>query len=398
MRLAFSLIGPDLDAPLDVLLDVDEEATVAQLTAELESLLTAPRAAEGGSVLAAVSALDSGAEGQREATVIAGPWAEAPDEQGLPARPAAPPSFPVRRRFSVNGIDLDPSDTVSASPIVDGCLLSYDAPEYSLAMSETGTVRLQVVGGIGAGAVAWLTPGEWTLGAGGVEVPGLPDLGGLPLTVFEDGDVEIHPVEGRTLWLDGEEVTGFTKWPFGRFLRAGDSVLTIAAPEIRYAAVTASDSGTGYDFNRPPRILPPDPETTFTLPTRPQPPRFQGFPIVMIFLPIIFAIVMVTLLGSMRYAIFAILSPMMMIGNYFQRKVTGKKTFQQEMVEYREKKAKVETDMVRAVEDERSHRRIVGPDPGTLLLNAAGPQTALWERRGDNPDYMWLRVGLATME
>lgn len=400
MRLAFSLIGPDLDSPLDVLLDVDEEATVGSLIAELESLLDAPRAVAGGSVLAAVSAHEAEAASDApSATVITGPWRTG--SASVPPRPDAPPTLPpvgAGRRYSVNGIDLDPEDTVTASPIVDGCLLSYDAPEYSLAMSETGTIRIQVVGGLGAGAVAWLTPGEWTLGGGGVDLPGLPDLGGLPLTVFEDGAVEVHPVEGRPMWIDGEEVAGFTTWGFGAFLRVGDSVLTVAAPEIRYAAVTASDTGTGYDFNRPPRILPPDPETKFTLPTKPQPPRFQGFPIVIIFLPIVFAIVMVTLLGSMRYAIFAILSPMMMIGNYFQRKVTGKKTYQQEMAEYREKRAKVEADMVQAVADERAHRRVVGPDPGTLLLNAAGPQTALWERRDDNPDYMWLRVGLASLE
>ena len=160
MRLAFSLIGPDLDSPLDVLLDVDEEATVGSLIAELESLLDAPRAVAGGSVLAAVSAHEAEAASDApSATVITGPWRTG--SASVPPRPDAPPTLPpvgAGRRYSVNGIDLDPEDTVTASPIVDGCLLSYDAPEYSLAMSETGTIRIQVVGGLGAGAVAWLTP------------------------------------------------------------------------------------------------------------------------------------------------------------------------------------------------------------------------------------------------
>ncbi|MDQ3990176.1 MAG: FtsK/SpoIIIE domain-containing protein, partial [Actinomycetota bacterium] len=71
----------------------------------------------------------------------------------------------------------------------------------------------------------------------------------------------------------------------------------------------------------------------------------------------------------------------------------GRKSYGQRVVEYRERKAAIETEAREALQAEELARRIDSPDPAVALLTATGPRSRLWERRRDDPDYLLLRVG-----
>ncbi|MBW8807214.1 MAG: cell division protein FtsK, partial [Catenulisporales bacterium] len=147
------------------------------------------------------------------------------------------------------------------------------------------------------------------------------------------------------------------------------------------AALTPSEDGAYLDYNRPPRILPPDRQTRFKLPNPVSDENKRPFPIVMLAAPLMMAIVMAVVMHRPQYLLMAAMSPMMMLGNYAQEKKSGKKTYAQQVADYEAKKARIEQDARDALTAERKHRHQECPDPATLLDIGIGPRQRLWEPR-----------------
>ena len=81
---------------------------------------------------------------------------------------------------------------------------------------------------------------------------------------------------------------------------------------------TSADGRLGRDVNRPPRLLPAPWIREFTLPHKPEKPTRMGIPWLMVLSPMLMAVPMVWLMGSWRFAAFALLSPIMAIFNLIQ--------------------------------------------------------------------------------
>ena len=99
---------------------------------------------------------------------------------------------------------------------------------------------------------------------------------------------------------------------------SASTLLGLAPYEPPDAALHPSEDGTGIDFNRPPRLLPPERVTRFQLPAPPAQPERRP-------LPGADWLVVPVLLGVGDRSIFthevymlamSALSPLMMIGNY----------------------------------------------------------------------------------
>jgi S-DNA-T family DNA segregation ATPase FtsK/SpoIIIE len=376
VRLLLTVARRAPDASTDLLVDLDDDATVGELADHLPRAVDA--AADTVGVVSMVSRALRGATG------------------GAPSG---------RPRLYVGGQELDPTLPVRDSELRDGSLVALDDPSLSVPAEPHGELELRVVGGPGAGAVRWIGVGDVVVGgdpASGVVLPPWGDQEAPPVVVTVrvdlDGDATVTPAEGVEVSIDGEPVEEPTAWEVGTLLRAGGRVLELRRPQPADAAVQPSEDGIGLDFNRPPRLLPPTPETRFTLPTEPKPPRGRGLPIIAMIAPLIMAAVMVMVLGSLRYAIFGLLSPLIALGSYFQGKSGGKRTFREQLAEYKEHKEQVETDAREALVLERTLRRAQAPDPAEVAMVATGPRHQMWERRRDDPDYLSLRIGLAELE
>ena len=76
------------------------------------------------------------------------------------------------------------------------------------------------------------------------------------------------------------------------------------------------------------------------------------------------------------FLMMGLMSPMMMLGSYLQGRKQGKVTYQQQLADYKDKKARIEADAAQAVVDERIARRSEAPDPATALLIASRPAGA----------------------
>jgi len=422
MRVMLTVVDPERQATADVLLDAGADATVADVAPGLASAVG--REVEGRTVRAGGSAAETGGK-------LLDLVARVRERQGVDVE---------GHELFVAGSRLDPGMRVADSQLREGAVVSVGDPRGCPAGEPAGVVEVRVVGGSGAGQVHRLGIGEFTVGSDPGATINLPDrqlpgtavrlevdrAGGVTLRPTQES-VRLHGLErpadstaGPVVvpGMSGEEATTTvvdpvqvpalveldrvpvddeTAWASGGMLTVGTSLLALADVEERDASLSVDPEGVTLDFNRPPRLLPPERRTEFALPTEPGRPQRQSFPLVMMLLPLVAAIAIVLFTGRWYFLIFGLLSPLMYLGQYLTSKRQGKHTYRAQMQQYRERKARVERDARQALWAERAARRRDLPDPAALLLLATGPRARLWERRSTDPDWLDLRVGTADL-
>jgi len=307
---------------------------------------------------------------------------------------------------------LVPSDTVAHSALRMGSLVGLGGPVSGTRGETAGLVEVRVVGGPAVGEVFRLGVGSGDLGSSRQSWVCLPDpqVAAAAAVIDVDGTAGCwieplpHPVSGLLIEMElegqGGEITpveGQTRWEPGRQLTIGDTVLEAVPYTMPDAALVPSADGEGLDYNRPPRILPPRRQTKFRLPAPPKEPQRAPLPIVMALVPLIGSITMVLILHNPTFLVFALLSPISMMGNYYNSRRNGKRSYTQLRKEYQARKLRLEKDVEEAVDLELLDRRTLCPDPAAIAVIATGPRRRLWERRRRDTDHLVLRVGCAEL-
>ena len=324
----------------------------------------------------------------------------------------------------VDSHHVDPHHTVTTSPLRDGAVVSLDDPSGSLPGEQPGVIELRVAGGPDAGAVYRLGVGRYDIGAG----PGCqllindPEVPQRALTLYvvspDDLRLAVHgggqggegqgqqpggpgrpgaAPEGKEpgpgeVRVDGKPLDG-QQLRVGSQLAIGNTLLDVAYYTPPDAALKWSDDGSGHDYNRPPRLRPPERVTKFRLPAPPKEYEARPLPWLMAASPLLMAVTMALVMGRMTYLLIAVFSPLIMIANYFWDKKHGRKSHAKQVQEYEVHKARIERDAQEALILERGDRGLDHPDPGTVWAHATGPRTRLWERRRSDADHLLLRVG-----
>ncbi|MFF1809816.1 FtsK/SpoIIIE domain-containing protein [Streptomyces sp. NPDC058251] len=371
MRLTLTVVDPLGGATADVVLDADPESSVGDIAKELASHV----GYSGGAQIIPI--------GQHQA-----------------AQSGAPVAY-------VDGYPVDPAATIGTSPLREGAVVSLHDPAGCLPGEPTGLVELRVAGGPAAGAVHRLGIGRYDIGAGAssyirIEDPELPQRA-LTLSVATDGTCRVavqgdkEAVQGdkRAVTLDGEAIDerDDDEWPLGSQIAVGNTLLELDRYSPPNAALKWSEDGAGLDYNRPPRLHPPERETKFRLPSPVRDYEARPLPWLMAVTPLVGAVVSVMIFGRWYYLIMALLSPLIMFGNFFMDKKQGRKSHAKQVKEYKEHKERIEKDAQDALVAERLDRRQAVPDPATVLSLSTGPRTRLWERRRTDADHLLLRVG-----
>ncbi|MFF4825340.1 FtsK/SpoIIIE domain-containing protein [Streptomyces sp. NPDC001312] len=382
MRLSLTVVDPLGGTSADVVLDADPESSVGDVTRELAEHL--------------------GLGGGAQIISLAG------HQQGAGQGPGGAP------QAYVDGYPLDPGATVVGSPLREGAVVSLHDPAGCLLGEPTGVVEFRVAGGPGAGAVHRLGVGRYDIGSGTtahlrIDDPELDDRAAT-LSIAIDGtcEVALHGERGGKVEkvnkgdkkesrrsgvrLDGEDFDG-GDWPLGAQLALGNSLLEITRYSPPNAALKWSDDGAGLDYNRPPRLRPAERKTHFRLPNPPGEYEARPLPWLMALMPLVGAVVSVMIFGRWYYMIMALMSPLMLIANYFMDKKQGRKSHAKQVKEYKEHKERIEEEAREALRTERLDRRDALPDPAAVLAFATGPRTRLWERRRTDADHLLIRVG-----
>jgi len=148
-------------------------------------------------------------------------------------------------------------------------------------------------------------------------------------------------------------------------------------------------------FNRPPRGARPSGGGELEAPGEPRAPDKPHFSIATICGPLILAVVMVMVMKDLRFAMFAILSPLVAFGQYFEQRKRSTKTGTQSRAEYEQSVRELGEEVAAAGRAERARLRELYPDPAEVLRRAALPSVRLWERRPHHEDFLKLFAGLA---
>ncbi|MGW2228081.1 FtsK/SpoIIIE domain-containing protein [Streptomyces formicae] len=416
MRLTLTVVDPFGGGTADVVLDADPESTVQDIAVEL-----ARQVGHSGAQVIPI--------GQHQAPAAGAPM------------------------IYVDGYAVDPSATVVTSPLREGAVVSLNDPAGCLPGEPSGLVELRVASGAAAGAVHRLGIGRYDIGSGPasyirIDDPEMPARA-LTLSVATDGTCQatLHgsgkdkegvtldgtpfgeekeeaepptevPPEGeskkdrkarekrekqeRKEWKERKEARAKARaagprstvtWPLGAQIALGNTLLELVRYTPPNAALKWSEDGAGLDYNRPPRLRPPERQTTFRLPTPPREFEARPLPWLMALFPLVGAVVAAMIFNRWYYLIMAGLSPIMLFGNYFMDKKHGRKSHAKQVKEYKETKARIEKDAQDALVAERLDRRNAVPDPATVLALSTGPRTRLWERRRTDADHLLLRFG-----
>jgi S-DNA-T family DNA segregation ATPase FtsK/SpoIIIE len=384
MRLALTIVSPAERHAADVVLDADPATPVGELAAGLEHFMS------GGRTPAPVT-------GPRGTRVLQFPAAPGALATSTPATYTEPLSIPL----FVNYQRLSPQLTLAESPIRDGSVISLGSPEGCMMPEPTGLTEIRVIGGPGGGSIHRLGAGEADIGGGPAAAVRIPDPAvpgyALRITVDPHGGCQVAAYEGVQATLDREPLTAAVQWRPGQQIAVGGTLLGLAPYEPPDAALHPSLDGGGIDFNRPPRLLPPQRSTRFQLPNPPGEAEHRPIPLLMAVLPLLMGVGMAYFLHQIYMLAMAGLTPVMLLGTYVTDRRQGRKSHAQRLAEYREHKARIERDAADALEAERIARRDACPDPATVLSIASGPRRRLWERRRTDPDYLLLRVGTADL-
>jgi S-DNA-T family DNA segregation ATPase FtsK/SpoIIIE len=408
---------------------------------------------EGLSVRFSLSVVNGATGVRRDVLVDADPDSEV--EELLPPLLDATngemhPGFAKQVGVWVDGQPVERDATLRAAQVQPGSVVALHEPDGYDAALPRGVVEMRVVSGPGAGRIHRFGIGEHQIGNGASGMS-LPDLflptDALVIRVTADAEVEIVE-RSRAVRLDGrdpsepdpehdeedaaavellpvealtrrerkrrkksqrrdrraskralpegpEEELGEVLWPEGSDLRIGETLLQWHRVWMPDADAGRSDEVLGIDFNRPPRLLRPERESSFVLPSEPIKPRRQTIPWPVVFAPMMMALPMCWLFGSWRFLLFGLMSPVLAFFNFIAQRKGAAAEYRQQMIEFREDTISVRRRLARAQRLFREDLRRDRPDPARILLDAVGPGQELWMRRRADPDYLELRVGVA---
>ena len=216
-----------------------------------------------------------------------------------------------------------------------------------------------------------------------------PGASGLRATVTDLGSSNGTWVEGRRI----ERETGLSP---GELFEAGDVALTLA-PIGQGMAIDpvrqARRDGT-IPFNRPPRARAPETGAPLSAPEQPPDPERPRLSIVSAVGPLLLGLVLVLALHNILFALFMLLSPILVIGSWLESRRHAQHTALGNTREQAKQLARFGDQVAAGHASELAWLRAARPDPAEILVRATGPDPRLWERRPDHDDFLCLTAGL----
>ena len=213
----------------------------------------------------------------------------------------------------------------------------------------------------------------------------------------EDGS-EVTDLGSRNgIWVEDGPVAGSAQLAATQTMRLGSSHVQVRAFDTKDRPLGstpehANDAGRIL-INRPPRLPIPSEPTPLKLPDPLEDRANPKLSIPSLIVPIIFATVMVLVIGRWQFALFALLSPVMVIGNYVSAKRTVKDERKTDASTRVAALANLEDDLREGIEQERVRRGHLGPDMVELRRRVEVPSNRLWERRSSGEDALIVRLG-----
>ncbi len=304
--------------------------------------------------------------------------------------------FRVERRL------LADTDVLGAPPLLRGALLTIARPDDPPpARPDRGAVQLRVVGGVGAGRVIPLGRGQHVVGrAASADVrlddPGISRSHAVVVVTAEGVTVRDLEPTNRSR-LDGSQLphgrraarrpASASRW--GRrqssWVSRTSEAGTTRSSTARSTSTASRASATG------------DVPTVVTFPDAPSRPDHHRMPLLASLAPLVVSAGLAVALASPALLLFALLSPVMLLGQWWSDRRAGRKSYRRLVREHAagtRAGAQPTSTVPPSRTPPRRHER--HPDLGVLEAVVRRRGTRLWERRPEDDDHLVVRVGTAT--
>ena len=299
---------------------------------------------------------------------------------------------------TLDGHPLRPSCLLSEVALCEGSLLETGSPPEARDLTST---ILVVVGGIWAGEVHCLGLDELML----VGRDPQSDLRLFDPTVSRRHcSISMKEITDHGS-RNGTTVDGHIVLPHARSVLPASGVVRIGATRImlrasvddRPLAVTSAlgaSAGT-IPFNRPPRCLPDVALPELSAPAEaPDLVKNESLSVAGIVLPVV-AGLLIALVLSPLFAIFAALGPVVAIGTWWEKRRRNRRDHRLALAELDRQVSALAVELPLARVAEIDRRRILHPDPAEVVRRAEGPSVHCWERRSSHPDAFKVAIGVA---
>lgn len=429
MRLLITVASAD-GRSTDVVVDGDDDATVADLAVALDRAVVP---AGRGSSQPPSLYLDSTTSSIRHLSPDL-PLADSPIRHGSVLRLGAGTPQEQARHAGAAGVRPGPPEPLGSLEVRltsgpgSGHVSRLVPGHYRIGPSPSADITLPAhLGGgvlpdtcvrltVNANGSVLIAPDDRVLG---MIQPGTQRRRPLPGPIVLSTDVAIHErkagesthaelppgvctldpdAEPPLVGLDREPLNTATTWQPGQALVIGPCVLDLVETSPPDASLSLSVAGATLDYNRPPRLLPPERQTEFRLPAEPARPDKQPVPWGFMMMPLVLGPVMYLATGNALSLLMMAAMPLMMLVNSVSGRRRQKKKYKRDFAEYVQRTTAVQEAAFVALGEERAGRRRDHPDSGEALILATGPRSRLWERRRTDPDWLLVRVGTADQE
>ena len=175
----------------------------------------------------------------------------------------------------------------------------------------------------------------------------------------------------------------------------GDTNLTVQQAEA--GAEVADVTGNVVEFNRPPRITQEYEGVEVELPAPPDRPPRQRLPMVSALVPVLLGVVLWLITRSVFSVLFLALSPLMMLGSWWEGRRSGRADLAERLAVHRSDVEEVVDRLERERQEEIERRFAAAPAVSELDLIVRDLDPRLWERQPGDADYLDLRVGIAPL-
>jgi S-DNA-T family DNA segregation ATPase FtsK/SpoIIIE len=315
--------------------------------------------------------------------------------------PSAPGTVAIGDR------DLPMWTPLADAGLHDGALLSATGDRLAEAARAAGPgVELVVVAGMDAGRAFVLATGTSTIGREGADIV-------LDHSTVSARHCEIDVTPSGTCTLtdlgssNGTFVDGTRLAAAEPVAVRPDSIVEVGVLAIAVRPPQDADRPRALDvrrqvgaagtlpFNRPPRAPLPLAPGPVEVPSEPRGADKPHFSIAATVGPLVLAVVMILATNNITYGLFALLSPIIAVGQYVESRRRSTKGSSRSRREYEADIEELEGDIAQRAVAERARRRGLLPDTPEVLRRAALPSVQLWERRPQQEDFLKLCAGLA---
>ncbi|WP_265520573.1 FtsK/SpoIIIE domain-containing protein [Oerskovia flava] len=169
---------------------------------------------------------------------------------------------------------------------------------------------------------------------------------------------------------------------------------TVSVVALQRTAAAVVPSSPIIEFNRSPRVVARFPERELAPPKPPQPLQPARFPLVAMVAPLLMGVVLFSIRQNVLSVVFIALSPLIMIGNYIDQKITGRRRFRAQVAQFKESVTAMHETIERTHAVERAVRLTETPSVADTLDAVRRFGGLLWTHRPEHRAFLSVRLGL----